>query len=65
MKNKSTKFKSDISDLPMCESHKKNDLGYIDWHTWAEKMHKKGIRQKQCKTCGFWLFPEEFNLKQK
>jgi hypothetical protein len=41
-------------------SHNRKQLGYLQWHSWAEKLTKKGIRQKQCPICKLWLFPEEF-----
>jgi hypothetical protein len=33
--------------------------GYVAWHYWAEDQHKGGLRQRQCKTCGLWKFPQE------
>lgn len=33
--------------------------GYIQWHEWAEKQTKKGIKQTQCPQCHLWFFPEE------
>lgn len=33
--------------------------GYLEWMRWAEKLTKKGIKQKQCPCCGRWLFPTE------
>ena len=34
--------------------HKGSKLGYVQWHDWAEKMHKLGYRQHRCKRCGLW-----------
>lgn len=33
--------------------------GYMDWHNWAEAQHKAGLRQKRCRTCGLYMFPQE------
>lgn len=46
----------------MCEKHKKlyHQLGYLDWFTWATEQEKAGFRQKQCETCGYFFYPQEF-----
>lgn len=33
--------------------------GYLDWHEWARVQHKAGLRQKQCRECGLWRYPQE------
>ena len=33
--------------------------GYVQWHEWAAAQHKGGLRQRQCRTCGLWKFPQE------
>lgn len=45
--------------IKRCAYHKDKTLGYINWHYWAEKMTKKGIKQAQCETCKLWFFPQE------
>ena len=35
--------------------------GYIQWHTWAEKQHKAGLRQSRCAHCGKWKYPQEMS----
>jgi len=42
-----------------CDTHKIKQLPYLQWHEWAESLHKKGIKQVQCNKCKRWLFPEE------
>lgn len=39
--------------------HKRVKLGYVDWHAWAEKNQRRGLKQKQCAKCKLWLYPEE------
>lgn len=34
-------------------------LGYLQWHAMAERLTRKGVRQKLCETCGLWRFPQE------
>jgi hypothetical protein len=43
-----------------CKSHKVNNMGYIEWHLWAEKKAKRGAKQKQCPKCFLWFFADEF-----
>lgn len=33
--------------------------GYLAWMEWAEVQHKAGLRQKKCKQCWLWKFPQE------
>lgn len=33
--------------------------GYNEWHEWAEVQHKAGLRQKKCKVCQRFFFPQE------
>jgi len=34
-------------------------LGYFGWHAKAERLHKAGLRQMLCGTCGLWRFVDE------
>jgi hypothetical protein len=43
-----------------CSKHKPKQLGYLQWHDWAEQKTKRGAKQKQCPKCGRWYFQEEF-----
>ena len=43
-----------------CTRHKPKQLGYLQWHDWAEKKIKRGAKQKQCPKCKKWYFKEEF-----
>ncbi len=51
-----------MAPLP-CEHHKMMNqvLGYVAHHDWMKEQGKKGLKQKQCKNCGRYLFPQEFN----
>lgn len=44
---------------PACK-HKSRNMGYMEWHRWAEDQTKKGIMQTQCPICKLYLFPSEF-----
>jgi len=48
----------------LCSHHKRRQLSYNPWHEWAEKQHKKGIRQELCPDCKHWLFPSEMKTKK-
>jgi hypothetical protein len=48
------------SSITRCPEHKVKDMSYGEWQEWADQLHNKGIRQKQCPVCTRWLFPEEF-----
>lgn len=55
--------KKEIVELkfPICKRHKpkSNELSYLAWHDWAEKMERNGKEQTQCKKCGHWYFKSE------
>lgn len=36
-----------------CEQHTKSPAGYLQWHSWAERMERTHI-QRQCRGCGLW-----------
>ena len=42
-----------------CSRHNPKQLGYLQWHEWAERKTKRGAKQKQCKNCGRWYFWDE------
>ena len=46
--------------MKMCKKHKPKKLDYLQWHAWAEKMIKKGEKQKYCKKCKHWFFKCEY-----
>jgi uncharacterized OB-fold protein len=31
----------------------------MQWYDWIAEKKKRGEKQKQCKYCGHWFFPEE------
>ena len=33
--------------------------GYLQWHEWARVQNYHRIRQKQCRDCDLWVFPNE------
>lgn len=33
--------------------------GYVAWHEWAAAQGRGGLRQRQCRNCGRWRFPQE------
>lgn len=43
-----------------CLRHKTKNMGYLQWHDWAEKKIKRGEKQKQCPKCGRWYFRSEY-----
>lgn len=49
-----------INKRTPCVRHKPKQLGYLQWHDWAEKKIKRGAKQKQCPKCKRWYFKEEF-----
>lgn len=48
-----------VSRREICPTHKQIKLGYLAWFDEAEKRAKKGMKQKQCKECGYWLWKDE------
>lgn len=44
----------------ICDTHKKSQLGYREWHTYAQLNEAKGVHQKQCQKCLRWFYPDEF-----
>src|SRR5689334_5000997 len=37
--------------------------GYIAWHEWAAAQIKSGLRQRRCKLCSLFRFPQEMTDK--
>jgi hypothetical protein len=33
--------------------------GYFDWHEWARVQGKAGLKQRKCRQCGLYRFPQE------
>ena len=33
--------------------------GYLEWHAWSKVQLRGGLRQRRCKTCGLFRFPQE------
>ena len=33
--------------------------GYLQWHQWANVQMHARIRQKRCRVCRLWRFPQE------
>jgi len=33
--------------------------GYLEGHEWARVQYRGGLRQRKCRTCGKWRFPQE------
>lgn len=34
-------------------------VGYMEWHSKAEELHRAGVRQSCCGMCCKWRFPHE------
>lgn len=34
-------------------------VGYVAWHEWAEAQLAHGLKQRKCKRCGLYKFPQE------
>lgn len=48
----------------MCQHHTPGGPeGYVEKSAWGMARIKKGERQKQCKQCRYWFFPEEMGTK--
>ncbi len=39
--------------------------GYLQWHEWARAQLRGGLRQKRCKYCGLFVFPQEYEADHK
>lgn len=46
---------------PRTECLVKNPMGYLEWMSRAETLHRKGVRQKRCPACGkvYWPFERD------
>jgi len=47
--------------MKMCKHHKPIYPSYTSTEVWAKKRILSGMKQKQCKVCGYWLFEDEMN----
>jgi hypothetical protein len=48
-----------VDTVPEFEPGSQPPTGYVQWHEWARAQVRHGIRQRKCKTCGLWRFPQE------
>lgn len=48
-----------LPDSP-CSWHTIKKLGYTDWHADAERRAANGEKQVKCKTCGYYIWPDQF-----
>lgn len=39
--------------------------GYLEKSEWARVQLKAGLRQKKCRVCGLWKFPQEVCCQRK
>ncbi len=46
-----------------CEWHKPSGVAYTAWHADAERRANKGEKQRRCRTCKYYLWPDEFGVK--
>jgi hypothetical protein len=47
------------SCCPVEDQMPMNALSYIAWHNEAERRSKTGLRQRFCRTCERWRWPDE------
>lgn len=55
-------MKSTLICLLVMPNYKSGDPapeGYLQWHEWARVQQLAGLRQKACRECGRWLYPQE------
>lgn len=52
---------ADVKRRKICPRHKQIKLGYLAWFHEAEKRARKGMKQKQCPDCGYWLWKDEYS----
>jgi hypothetical protein len=43
-----------------CDTHKQNNMGYVERQEWAERKIKQGHKERQCTKCGYWFFKCDF-----
>jgi len=48
--------------IPPCAWHTQDKLGYLQAHEDAGKRAANGERQTQCVVCGYWFWPNEFDI---
>ena len=48
-----------VSGSKPCLEHKQKELGYLQWHSDAERRTKAGQKQKQCPKCLYWFWKDE------
>jgi len=48
-----------VDAIIICPSHKPLELGYLAWHTEAERRTKRGMKQKECPKCKHWFWKDE------
>jgi uncharacterized OB-fold protein len=54
-----------LKEVPRFTAGSQPPIGYVEWFEWAAVQHKAGLRQKECKTCGLWFYPQEKHCASK
>ena len=42
-----------------CQAQAEDREGYLDWHAKSRRWERQGHKQKQCRECGLWIWPDE------
>jgi hypothetical protein len=48
-----------LTVIPIFKAGDPAPSGYVEWHEWARGQLKAGLKQKRCKMCGRFRFPQE------
>lgn len=62
--NKGKKYNKKIGHIKAekCSWHIPHGLGILAWYHYSEDNRKKKLKQTQCSTCGYWFWPDEYNV---
>ena len=53
------KMKGIICIMPIFKVGDPRPGGYLEFFEWAKVQARGGLRQKRCRSCGLWKFPQE------
>lgn len=48
-----------IDITPKFKAGDPEPTSYLDWHEWARVQAAAGLKQRQCKKCNKWRYPQD------
>ena len=58
-------YRTFITFIPTFKAGDPPPSGYVAWHEWAKVQGRAGLRQRKCRRCDRYKFPQELDRRFK